>query len=980
MLALIGNVARGVSTVRSATKMLPKGKKGGALVPSQRPGLSQFYDQARQKKAAAAPTLDRSSFFSAPKIGDAKKGSTNVESAENKISLITNFIRKGNQKRRESFKSYLNTKQDKKRKEKEEKKENFAKGLVKGVGSRALAPVKSIFDRILDAVGKIVIAKIGMWAIDNPKAFTAIIKGIDATLTVITDIFIGTIDFLSTIIFHGYKLVDGFNDWSKDNLGEEATKTLTDIGPKIAALLGGVLLLGKAMEGQALSELGRKDPASKPGGGRKPNKPAKPGKLGGGKERTLSGRTRSTATVKPQRSPVQQTRIGSPERRLARNVQVKHGHAAREVYEEAFDEARGKGKSAFEANKTAKTKVDRLIRKNPQISKPQLGSLSARANRIRGTVGGPGASNLIGSKVFGKGVDRATQRFFLKIIGKGGVTAVKKVMGKIPIIGPLLVFGLNWASGESIARSASMAVGSGLGQMLGTWAGGALGALGGPLAPVTIPLGGFLGAMLGGIGGEFLGGLFYDAISGKLGGSPGAVGSALGKMVGVLFTQQIPEMLKGFTEWFSSTMKSLGTGFLNIINASAEFLGLDNLADVFKNTVGKAFSAIGNFFKMIQEIGFPPLNPIQFAMWVAGNLGKLKDGLFSLFGGMKDFAAMLVNPIGFIFKNAIMPFFKNLGEMWANRDKLFDFLTRENTFSEVTGTISSLGESASSSLAAGASSAVSATTGATTTTGDPGGAVSATVAGSEMDLFKRLVLAESGGEGELGMALVARSVMNRAGLIQSGKVGPGMFMANDKSITGVIMGRGQYQPVSDGSINTQRSDAQMAKAAAAIKLAKNVDQLKAKLKAAGMSADEINKLVASTGFRTGSAFNDPSQNVNVVKFKNHFFNTAGNAGLTATSARISTEDNAQQAQIPTNPTPSSPSAAAVSTLSRGSGGSGAGGPSGGGKAQVGDQAIVPIPIPSQQAVPSGGTFSTGGSTSLNSLYMAQLFGFLYKQG
>ena len=32
--------------------------------------------------------------------------------------------------------------------------------------------------------------------------------------------------------------------------------------------------------------------------------------------------------------------------------------------------------------------------------------------------------------------------------------------------------------------------------------------------------------------------------------------------------------------------------------------------------------------------------------------------------------------------------------------------------------------------------------------------------------------------------------------------------------------------------------------------------------------------MAATGFRTGSAFNDPSQNVNVTKFKNHYFNTA----------------------------------------------------------------------------------------------------------
>jgi hypothetical protein len=37
--------------------------------------------------------------------------------------------------------------------------------------------------------------------------------------------------------------------------------------------------------------------------------------------------------------------------------------------------------------------------------------------------------------------------------------------------------------------------------------------------------------------------------------------------------------------------------------------------------------------------------------------------------------------------------------------------------------------------------------------------------------------------------------------------------------------------------------------------------------------------MAATGFRTGSAFNDPSQNVNVVKFKNHYFNTAGNKNL-----------------------------------------------------------------------------------------------------
>jgi hypothetical protein len=147
---------------------------------------------------------------------------------------------------------------------------------------------------------------------------------------------------------------------------------------------------------------------------------------------------------------------------------------------------------------------------------------------------------------------------------------------------------------------------------------------------------------------------------------------------------------------------------------------------------------------------------------------------------------------------------------------------------------------------------------------------------SEYRLLQRLVIAEAGSEGKTGMALVARSVLNRAGLIQSGKVGPGMFGANDKSVTGVIMGPGQYQPVRDGSLNKPRSEQQMLDAKKAIELARNPAGLRGTLEAEGLQAGQINYLMGSTGFRTGSAFNDPSQNVNVVQYKNHFFNTAGN--------------------------------------------------------------------------------------------------------
>ena len=168
---------------------------------------------------------------------------------------------------------------------------------------------------------------------------------------------------------------------------------------------------------------------------------------------------------------------------------------------------------------------------------------------------------------------------------------------------------------------------------------------------------------------------------------------------------------------------------------------------------------------------------------------------------------------------------------------------------------------------------------------------SSAVESDEMGLFKRLVLAEAGGEGQLGMALVARSVLNRTGLIQTGKATTGTFLANSATVKGVIMGRGQYQPVSDGSINRERTAEELERASIAIELAQDPARLQRMLKSEGLSDSDIGKIISATGFRTGSAFNDPSQNVNVVKFKNHYFNTAGNPGVVVAQANIDATAN-----------------------------------------------------------------------------------------
>jgi len=184
----------------------------------------------------------------------------------------------------------------------------------------------------------------------------------------------------------------------------------------------------------------------------------------------------------------------------------------------------------------------------------------------------------------------------------------------------------------------------------------------------------------------------------------------------------------------------------------------------------------------------------------------------------------------------------------------------------------------------------------------------ASISAGEMDLFVRMVYAEAGGEGKTGMALVARSILNRAGLIQSGKVGAGTFNAKSGSISDVINGRGQFSPITDGRINQKLSDSQINQAKNAITLAQKPSELMAALKSEGLDDASIKKLVASTGFRTGAAFNDPSQNVNVSKYKNHYFNTAGNRALAVpqsvsiskeeSSANIETGKNVQSISHP----------------------------------------------------------------------------------
>lgn len=93
--------------------------------------------------------------------------------------------------------------------------------------------------------------------------------------------------------------------------------------------------------------------------------------------------------------------------------------------------------------------------------------------------------------VFGKALTKG-----LIAVTKTAVKGITKIVGKIPIVGPLIAFGVNLAMGEPVGRAAFKAIGATI-----------LGAIG-------TGFGGPLGAIIGGLAGDWAGGKLYDIFFG----------------------------------------------------------------------------------------------------------------------------------------------------------------------------------------------------------------------------------------------------------------------------------------------------------------------------------------------------------------------------------------------------------------------------------------------------------------------------------
>ena len=504
-----------------------------------------------------------------------------------------------------------------------------------------------------------------------------------------------------------------------------------------------------------------------------------------------------------------------------------------------------------------------------RFGKDAVGSLGGRFGRSQAT--NLGRSALV-KTLGGRGAAKAVS---------SAANIIKPLVKRIPVIGGLIEFVLSVVSGDPLGKAAFRAIGSGL----GTWIGGALGSL------IPVPfVGTAIGAFVGGAGGAELAGVMYDAFFGGKEKKPKSAkmqGRSEGGVVRAKKTKSKessninlvqgqrsePEVKIDLSTIENETLKSIG-------EATKKFTEVDYFGPILAST-SKLLLGQDLDDRDFRSVGIG-INNLFLEGLLAGDLkGSVIKG-FKEGGLVEGVAGGEADVTDWVTKS-----FKKQVEREVIQSEVATTVQKEEDKSKkkkkkALGPVDMLKKFLNVGL--GLEQPESEDEGDSYSGG--GGLQSATVSSGELELFQKLVVAESGGEGGLGMALVARSVLNRAGLIQSGKVGKGTFMANDSSITGVIYGSNQYQPVSDGSLNKPKTDAQMAQALEAIKAAQDVNKLKGMLKGEGYDESTIVKMLAATGFRTGSAFRDASQQVNVTKHGNHFFNTAGNEGLLVVGGTI----------------------------------------------------------------------------------------------
>ena len=466
-------------------------EKEGALVV--RPSSSLVQAPA----GALAPV--RPSPAPIPETGK-KVGATLLEQIRDKVIDIDKVLKGMVSAKKEADADDKQDKEDKSRAKQEKSLEKVDKKDKDKKVSGLKVPGKGLFAGIFDFLKNILIGRLLVWFIRTQKDVPGgnILTGIAAFAEGVIDTIIGVLDAFGGFLVFTNKKSEEAREWLKQNRGDEAAERYDGLLGALTNLFNAFVIVGSAFA--ALGGL------KAPGGGPKPpGKPGTPGKPG----------------VKPTTKPLGKGKPGmkpTGPRGAARAMQMKHGHAARGIYENAIDN----GKTP----RQAKAAVDKALKKGQIVSKPQTGSLGGTDK---------------GSKIAKGGLKKIPKRLATKVLGKQGIMAMKgiaKGFSRIPILGPIVVAVSSLLAGEPPGQALFKGLGAALGGFLGTF--------------IPIPV---LGTMLGEVMGTFVGDLLYSLI---LGGGPKEAGDKL------------MNAIKTALDVGGLIVKFVGDGFKNFINGFFE--------------------------------------------------------------------------------------------------------------------------------------------------------------------------------------------------------------------------------------------------------------------------------------------------------------------------------------------------------------------------------------------------------------------------
>ena len=466
-------------------------EKEGALVV--RPSSSLVQAPA----GALAPV--RPSPAPIPETGK-KVGATLLEQIRDKVIDIDKVLKGMVSAKKEADADDKQDKEDKSRAKQEKSLEKVDKKDKDKKVSGLKVPGKGLFAGIFDFLKNILIGRLLVWFIRTQKDVPGgnILTGIAAFAEGVIDTIIGVLDAFGGFLVFTNKKSEEAREWLKQNRGDEAAERYDGLLGALTNLFNAFVIVGSAFA--ALGGL------KAPGGGPKPpGKPGTPGKPG----------------VKPTTKPLGKGKPGmkpTGPRGAARAMQMKHGHAARGIYENAIDN----GKTP----RQAKAAVDKALKKGQIVSKPQTGSLGGTDK---------------GSKIAKGGLKKVPKRLATKVLGKQGIMAMKgiaKGFSRVPILGPIVVAVASLLAGEPPGQALFKGLGAALGGFLGTF--------------IPIPV---LGTMLGEVMGTFVGDLLYSLI---LGGGPKEAGDKL------------MNAIKTALDVGGLIVKFVGDGFKNFINGFFE--------------------------------------------------------------------------------------------------------------------------------------------------------------------------------------------------------------------------------------------------------------------------------------------------------------------------------------------------------------------------------------------------------------------------